>query len=394
MLDFALIGYPVSHSGSPELYRREFGGACRYDLIGEEDFNKAWERFLGGYDAVNVTAPFKERAFRAADVRSAECESAKAANLIIKTRPDGLLKAFNTDVAAVRSILRECGARSVLVVGNGGAGRAAAVAAKGLGLKCVCCNRTVSEGVEPLGSLETLAAQADTIVYAVPVPVPGMDAFSGKTVIEANYRNPSARIPGCRYIGGEEWLRRQAQAGFSILRKYFYPAAIVLSGFMGSGKSSVGKLLAGATGRSFIDLDTAVSEKYGAEPAELIRSGGEQAFREMEFSCLEDAFRLEGKKVIALGGGTLFAPGCAEMVRKNGLCVYLQASSDCVKKNLGGDWTAASRQRPLLCGCNPEALLETRLAVYESSADITVKVDGKTLETISAEICDILTELE
>ena len=63
MLRFGLIGYPISHSLSPRLFEAAYGGRFKYDLIEEEDFEKAWEAFTDGpYRAVNVTAPFKEKA--------------------------------------------------------------------------------------------------------------------------------------------------------------------------------------------------------------------------------------------------------------------------------------------------------------------------------------------
>ena len=62
MKKFGLIGHPIAHSLSPALFKAAFGGRYTYDLIEEEDFEKAYGRFLEEYDAINVTAPFKESA--------------------------------------------------------------------------------------------------------------------------------------------------------------------------------------------------------------------------------------------------------------------------------------------------------------------------------------------
>ena len=137
MLKFGLIGYPIAHSLSPELYRREFGTECRFDLIETPDFNKAWNAFLGGYDAVNVTAPFKSEAYFHSDIRSSECEASNAVNLLVSGRAGGGVRAFNTDVLAARRLFLETDARKVLVVGAGGAGRSAAAAAKMLGIEAI-----------------------------------------------------------------------------------------------------------------------------------------------------------------------------------------------------------------------------------------------------------------
>ena len=72
MNKFGLIGYPVAHSQSPGLFSAAYGGRYPYELIETPDFEKAWECFVNGYRAVNVTAPFKADAFYAADWHSPE----------------------------------------------------------------------------------------------------------------------------------------------------------------------------------------------------------------------------------------------------------------------------------------------------------------------------------
>ena len=68
MKKFGLIGYPIATSGSPALFRAGYGGRYSYDLIEEPDFATAFDRFVAGYDGINVTAPFKIDAFRKADI--------------------------------------------------------------------------------------------------------------------------------------------------------------------------------------------------------------------------------------------------------------------------------------------------------------------------------------
>ena len=64
MRRFGLIGHPIAHSGSPALFAEWCGGRWPYDLIEGADFEASWQRFLDGYDAINITAPFKEEAFK------------------------------------------------------------------------------------------------------------------------------------------------------------------------------------------------------------------------------------------------------------------------------------------------------------------------------------------
>ena len=138
---FGLIGHPIAHSLSPALFKAGYEGRYPYELIEGEDFEESYRKFLEEYDGINVTAPFKELAFAKADILSPECESVGATNLLVKT-PLGV-KAFNSDFLGVRMWLEEVAAEvltekiSVLIVGLGGAGKAAAAAAESLGMKVV-----------------------------------------------------------------------------------------------------------------------------------------------------------------------------------------------------------------------------------------------------------------
>ena len=102
---FGLIGYPIAHSLSPALFKAGYDGKYPYELIETPDFEEAYQRFLDGYDGINVTAPFKELAFAKADILSDECKAIGATNLLIKT-PEGV-KAYNSDYLGVRKWLLE-----------------------------------------------------------------------------------------------------------------------------------------------------------------------------------------------------------------------------------------------------------------------------------------------
>ena len=99
MSRYGLIGNPISHSLSPALFKAGYHGRYIYDLIETADFEQAYKIFLEQYDAVNVTAPFKELAFRKADLCTNECAAIGAANILIKT-PKGIL-ADNSDCDGV-----------------------------------------------------------------------------------------------------------------------------------------------------------------------------------------------------------------------------------------------------------------------------------------------------
>lgn len=219
-MKFGLIGHPVEHSQSPRLFEEAYGTGHSYDLIDEEDFDKAWDIFIQDYDGINVTAPFKEKALTKADILSPECLKTGATNLVVKTA--GGTKAFNSDYLGLKALLKDLGfAEGVaLIIGFGGAGKAAAAAAADMGLDVVICNRTTTkaEGIRPLEEVAILSAVADVTIYTLPVAIPALVEASFSCLIEANYRDPvAANASAEKYIPGTEWLKYQALTGFPIL---------------------------------------------------------------------------------------------------------------------------------------------------------------------------------
>ncbi len=231
---YGLMGYPVAHSKSPELFREAYRGKYAYDLLEERDFDRAWGRFLDGYAAVNVTAPHKSEAFRRADKASEECRILEAANVLVK-RENGIVEAYNTDWMAVKEILSERRpAGPILVVGAGGAGRAATLGALRQGYEVFLANRTFSkaeEFAERLGlfnkewsphpcTIEEIGdalEYCDTIIWCIPESLPlKIKGLDDTLVIEANYRNP-VLSEAKNYVDGMEWLRAQARACFPIM---------------------------------------------------------------------------------------------------------------------------------------------------------------------------------
>ena len=242
MKRFGLIGHPIEHSLSPTLFRAGYDGRYPYELIQTSDFEEAYARFLAGYDGINVTAPFKELAIRKADILSDECKAIGATNLLIKT-PEGI-KAYNSDYLGVRLWIEKISRlappaqndnRTILIVGTGGAGKAAAEAARSLGCEVILMNRTqYSEDIRPLGEFRDAFRAAGIVIYNLPVRLPDLDQLSSedftegkaKYILEANYRNPSfdkdliqrlqAIHPQVEYTRGETWLLLQALTGYEI----------------------------------------------------------------------------------------------------------------------------------------------------------------------------------
>ena len=224
MKRFGLIGNPVAGSLSPRLFEAAYGGRYTYDLIEGAVFDASWQRFLDEYDGINITAPFKQDAFRTVDVLSDSARLCGAVNLVVKT-PDGI-KGFNTDVDGVMLAVQETGltVSDALVVGCGGAGRAAAVAALRLGCHVTLANRTAARAASlafelgcawaPIDTLNSLSP--DLVIYTVPSPMEDLPDFPDAIILEANYRTPCLDGHGRIYISGLRWLLYQAVAGYSI----------------------------------------------------------------------------------------------------------------------------------------------------------------------------------
>lgn len=148
---------------------------------------------------------------------------------------------------------------------------------------------------------------------------------------------------------------------------------IILCGFMGCGKSTVGKLLAKKMGLSFVDMDSYIEEKAGMTVKEIFAKFGEPHFRDLEHqACIE--LNSTGNKVIGAGGGTLTFDRNTEVLKQNGTVVFLDVSYEVLCSRLKNDTT-----RPLLqCENRNEKikeLLEARTPIYKSVSDITINGD-------------------
>lgn len=153
------------------------------------------------------------------------------------------------------------------------------------------------------------------------------------------------------------------------------PAAhVVLVGLPGSGKSVVGRRLARALDRPFLDLDVAIARRAGMTVQAIFAAHGEDYFRELEQELTRE-IAADAGTVIAPGGGWITRADTVALLRPPGLLVYLRSSVDCALTRMG----KGIGRRPLLAGGDAhgrlERLLDERASAYES-ADFTVGVDG------------------
>jgi shikimate kinase len=166
---------------------------------------------------------------------------------------------------------------------------------------------------------------------------------------------------------------------------------VALIGFMGAGKSSVGKAVARKMGRPFIDLDTLVEKRAGKSISRIFKEDGEPAFRKLEKAATAEVARKAGQ-VIACGGGVLLDPSNAAGLKNNAVLIYLKASNEAIRKRVS---TGAAR--PLLINSDAgdiTSLLAARLPLYEKSADITLDTSRLGIERTADKIIERLGEYE
>lgn len=172
---------------------------------------------------------------------------------------------------------------------------------------------------------------------------------------------------------------------------------IILTGFMGSGKSTAGPLVAEQIGYRFVDLDELVEAAAGRSAAEFFQERGESLFRALETAVLTQAL-VEEQVVIATGGGALTSEGTLGLAREGGIVVYLRVSPSTLVGRL-----ESSEHRPLLkddrgrllrgqrLHDRVEAILSRRERFYEQ-ADAMIDADDMTPPDVASAVVRVALE--
>ncbi len=165
---------------------------------------------------------------------------------------------------------------------------------------------------------------------------------------------------------------------------------IILTGFMGCGKSTVGIRLSYRLKMPYLDTDKLIEKEQNRSICEIFETEGEAYFRLLEKECVEKLLQTTQNTIISVGGGLIAEPGLGDMLKKLGKILYFEISPEGIYKRLENDTS-----RPLLMGEEPlekiRMLMEKRKPIYEAYADIIIPVEDRTFEDI---ICTIQEELD
>jgi len=404
------------HSRSPQIFNSLFN---YFDLNAdylcisvdaeEEILKTAQSLNLSGF---NITSPFKQSIMKHLDDIDEPSRAIEAVNTV--SVKNGKFLGYNTDFIGVIDSLKNHGIRfknaRAAVLGAGGAARAAAYSLLKSGAeRVVLINRTEEKaknaarklGCEhtPIAKAKEVIRNSDLLISCIPSrqnKIKPDYLKEGLIVLDANYQAPhllqAARAKGCRTIDGREWLIYQAFPAFfrftgqvvshtlynKIKRRVFNEenqdkTNIALIGFLGSGKSTVGRLLAEKTARRFVDIDAEIKKSYGKTISEIFEQKNTAGFRKIEKNMISKIIPSSRNTVFSLGGGAVLDKKNRSIIKENCYVVWLWISVPAALKRID------IKTRPILDQKTPEAsakrILSSRMPYYARISDIVIDTE-------------------
>lgn len=167
---------------------------------------------------------------------------------------------------------------------------------------------------------------------------------------------------------------------------------IILIGFRGAGKTTVGKVLSHRLGKEFVDADEYLEQKEGKTIKEIFARGGEKLFRQIEAQVVTELSLLDNK-IIATGGGVILRDENVKNLKQRGVIIFLDADADTLYKRISGD-PLTHRRRPNLTNQGGyqeiQHLLEFRKPLYNKAADCVINTTDMTSNDIADEIVSFI----
>ena len=401
-----LLGRKLGHSYSPQIHAQL--GQYSYALFEKEP--EQLEDFLknGDFTGLNVTVPYKKAVIPYLDELSDRAAQLGAVNTVV--RLDGKLIGHNTDYFGFQQMLLQSGlqvsGKKVLVLGSGGASNTAAAVLRAHGAEAIIISRTGENNYENLHLHEDAAVIVNTTPVGMypdteisPLDISLFPKLEG--VLDVIY-NPArtallqqAEQRGLVSMNGllmlvaqakeaAEWFTGSAVADeqiaqiHSTLRRQM--ENIILIGMPGSGKSTVGKLLAQQTGKQFADADQRIVELAGKPIPQIFDEDGEAVFRHWETQALSQLAKQSGL-VIATGGGCVTREENYGILHQNGriFCLDRQVNK------------LPTDGRPLSQAGKLADMYTIRKPLYDRFADHHIDCNG-TIEAAAAQIRKIWEE--
>lgn len=396
-MDYGLIGEKLPHSFSKEIH--ELIGDYEYSLLELKPDELESFILLKNYKALNVTIPYKQAVIPFLDEISDEAEAIGAVNTIVNR--DGVLCGYNTDFGGMRALIERVGIvlkyKKVLILGTGGTSRTAMAVCERLGAKEIYrVSRSGREGSVTYEQAYADHSDADVIINTTPcgmypdvlgcsVDLERFGNLSG--VIDAVY-NPlrtslvlAAKKRDIAAEGGLYMLVAQAVLASELFtghehdtvaltneifeKLYFDKRNIILTGMPGSGKSTVGRIVADQLHREFIDTDALIVKRYGVIK-DIFQAHGEAYFRDLESGIIRELASLTGK-VISTGGGAVLRGENIDALRRNGELFFIDRSPEYLIPT--GDRPLADKREKI------ERLYQRRIDTYMNTADYIIDGD-------------------
>lgn len=397
MSRFGLLGRSLEHSHSPAIHR--LFGSWPYELFQREPKELASFLLEEDWNGLNVTIPYKKAVIPFCHELSPLAQRLGSVNTLIK-RADGTIYGDNTDFYGFQQMALKLGTpyhgKKALVLGSGGASATVQAVLKDMGCQVTVISRS---GPNHYGNLHR-HGDASVLVNTTPV---GMYPNNGasplclqgfphlEAVLDLVY-NPArtrllqeAEALGLPCLGGLFMLVCQAAraseqfTGAAISREMLESVFrhmersmenLILIGMPGCGKSTVGRILAQALGRDFVDTDSEVEAVIGMPIPRYIRENGEDAFRAAETAVLERLGKQWGL-VIATGGGCVTRVENYSHLYQNGRIIWLHRSLDSLPVN----------GRPVSQRDGIYSIYAARKAQYRRFSHMDVSNDGTPEET-------------
>ena len=392
-----LLGGKLGHSYSPQIHSQL--GDYSYELF--EKKPEELEDFLknGDFRGLNVTIPYKKDVIPYLDELSPRAKRIGAVNTIVR-REDGSLIGHNTDYFGFEMMVLASGlsiaGKKVLVLGSGGASMPVVAALTEQGANVIVISRSGENNYNNLH----LHRDASVIVNTTPV---GMYPNVGKSPLDLEQFpklegvldiifNPArtqllldAEEKGLVAMNGLLMLVAQAKESAEWFTGKAIPddvistihaslrrqmENIVLIGMPGSGKSTVGMILAEKLGKKFVDADTYLTQKAGRSIPDIFASDGEAGFRTLETETLAELGKQSGL-VIATGGGCVTQERNYPLIHQNGTIF-------CLDRDLN---KLPTDGRPLSQANKLQDMYRVRKPLYEAFADFRIDNNGNAEST-------------